>query len=410
MGRPHSRIAALLLLLLVAAVSVQAKVITGLDVLAAENFDRLRGKRVGVITNHTGVDAKGRSIIELLSGATGVTLAAIFSPEHGFTGRARDGAVIGDDRWKDIPIYSLYGKTHRPTVDMLAGLDALVFDIQDIGARFYTYITTMGYALEECANSGIEFYVLDRPNPVTGRIVEGEILDPAVRHFTAYFSVPVRHGMTVGEIAQWHNTKSGLKAKLRVVRMEGWARGWWDETGLRFLPPSPNIRTPRAALLYSGIGAFEATNISVGRGTGSPFEVFGAPWLDGRELARRLNDSGLSGVVFKPARFVPKGDNRYAGEVCRGVRVQVKDREAVRPVDIFILASFIIRDLAGEKFVPRWNEMPRVTGTERFREFFQTGAAPEKLLTEVYADVEKFMWERKPFLLYSDEPIRRRER
>lgn len=394
--------AALLLMLLVVRVPAQAKVKTGLDVLAAENFAPLRGKRIGVITNHTGVDAKGRTIIDVLSRAPGVTLAAIFSPEHGFTGRARDGAVIGNDQWKDIPIYSLYGKTHRPTVDMLAGLDALVFDIQDIGARFYTYITTMGYALEECANTGVEFYVLDRPNPVTGTIVEGEILDPAVRHFTAYFSIPVRHGMTVGELAQWHNAKAGLNAKLHVVKMEGWDRGWWDETGLRFIPPSPNIRSPRAALLYAGIGAFEATNVSVGRGTNAPFEVFGSPWLDGTELARRLNASGLSGVVFKPTRFVPKGDNLYAGENCRGVRVQVKDRDALRPVYIFILASFIIRDLSGDKFIPRWKEMPRVTGTRRFQEMFESGAAPEKLLTEVYADVERFMEERKPYLLYPE--------
>ncbi|MGQ0644539.1 MAG: exo-beta-N-acetylmuramidase NamZ family protein [Elusimicrobiota bacterium] len=380
--------------------SARAEVFTGLDVMVADGFLPLRGKKVGVITNHTGVDRRGRHIVDLLKSEPSVKLAAVFSPEHGFTGRVEHGQRIEDDIHGGVLVYSLYGKTKRPTPEMLKGLDALVFDIQDVGARFYTYITTMGYALEEAAKAGIEFYVFDRPNPITGRIVEGEILDPSIRHFTAYFSVPARHGLTVGEIAVLHNDQARLGARLRVIKMEGWNRGWWQDTGLKFIPPSPNIRDPRTALLYSGIGAFEATNVSVGRGTSIPFQVLGAPWMDGKALAKRLSKARLPGVRFKPVTFMPDGQNLYSGQLCRGVRLVVTDPDALRTMDVFTHAACAVRDLYRTRFELRWEEMPRLVGSKRFEDAFISDQTAKQILVPFHAGAEAFMRQRKPYLLY----------
>ncbi|OGR86146.1 MAG: hypothetical protein A3A86_03130 [Elusimicrobia bacterium RIFCSPLOWO2_01_FULL_60_11] len=276
------KLSPLLVSFFLAAQPACAKVLLGIDVLEKGGFKELKGKNVGLITNHTGMDSKGRSTIDVLHAAPGVKLVKLFSPEHGIRGRAEHGKAVedGKDAKTGLPIFSLYGKTQRPTADMLKGLDALVFDIQDIGTRFYTYTTTLAYALEESARAGIEFVVLDRPNPLTGSIVEGVPLDPSIKHFTAYLQVPVRHGLTVGEIAKWHNGTAWIHARLTVVQMQGWSRPMsWEDTGLKFRPTSPNIRTVTAAVLYPGIGGFEATNLSVGRGTSEPFEVFGAPWI-----------------------------------------------------------------------------------------------------------------------------------
>lgn len=377
--------------------------LTGLDVLVAENFAPLAGKKVGVITNQTGVDRKGRHIVSLLAHAPEVKLAAIFAPEHGFAGKVSHGEFVQDSTLKGVPVYSLYGVTKRPSTEMLAGLDALVFDMQDIGTRFYTYITTMGYALEEAAKAGLEFYVLDRPNPISGTVVEGSPLDDDVRHFTAYFSIPTRHGLTVGELARWHDAHAGLKAKLHVIEVQGWRRGFWEQTRLRFIPPSPNIRSTRAALLYSGIGGFEATNVSVGRGTASPFEIFGAPWLDADALARHLNGLRLAGARFKTVNFTPQGKNLYAGQICRGVRVDMTDRAAIRPVDIFIHAACFIRDKHPVDFEPRWAEMPFIVGSTAFEKNFVGGAKAEVLLEKIHGDAAGFERDRVSFLLYNAE-------
>jgi N-acetylmuramic acid 6-phosphate etherase len=385
---------------LLLAMDGRAAVKTGLDVLQEQNFSVLAGKVVGLVTNHTGIDRQGKHIVEILSRAPGVRLAAVFSPEHGFSGRVEHGQFVGDSSLEGVPLYSLYGATKRPAPEMLKGLDALVFDMQDIGTRFYTYITTMGYALEEAARAGLEFYVLDRPNPITGTVVEGEVLDPGIRHFTAYYSIPTRHGLTVGEIATLHNDQARLEAKLHVVRMQGWTRGGWQGTGLRFVAPSPNIRSVRAALLYPGIGAFESTNVSVGRGTDRPFEIFGAPWVDGPALARRLEALRLPGVRFKAVRFTPKGKNLYAGQACQGVRVRVTDRNRVRPVDIFVHAACALRDKHRLAFQPRWDEMPFVVGSREFEKWFVAGAPPENLLERIHKSAEEFMEARKPYLLY----------
>jgi uncharacterized protein YbbC (DUF1343 family) len=373
---------------------------TGLDVLQSQGFASLKGKRVGLIINHTAVNQRGEPLADLLRRAEGVHLAAIFSPEHGFTGRIEHGQRVENDSYQGIRIYSLYGDTKRPAPETLKDLDALVFDIQDVGARFYTYITTLAYALEEAAKAGLEFYVLDRPNPAGGHVVEGAVLDSEIRHFTAYFSVPARHGMTVGELARWHNDKAGLNARLMVVPVQGWSRNvWWEKTGLPFLPPSPNIRTPKTALLYGGIGIFESTNVAVGRGTPTPFELFGAPWMDGKEVARRLNALRLPGVRFKAARFTPQRD-RYAGEPCSGVRVIVTDRDLIRPVDIFMHAACLLRELSPAEFQPRWEEMPRMVGSREFERLYKSGASAEEILKWTHQSAESFLKQREPFLLY----------
>lgn len=389
------------------ALSLHAKVLLGIDVLHRDNFALLQGKRIGLITNHTGVDSHGKSTIDLLWKAKGkgVNLVALFSPEHGIRGKAGHGQNISDEKdpKTGLPIFSLYGKTKRPTAEMLQGIDALVFDIQDIGTRFYTYTTTLAFALEEAAKKNIEFFVLDRPNPITGSIVEGEILSPNIKHFTAYLQIAVRHGMTVGEIANWYNKTARLNAKLTVVKMEGWnCTMWWDETGLGFRPPSPNIKNLRAAILYPGVGAFEATNVAVGRGTSHPFEKIGAPWIDGEMLAEKLNYFQLSGFEFKPTKFTPK-DDLYKGQRCQGVEIVIKDRNEVRPVDLFVQAAMILREVYPKKFEMRWDEIARVTGSDEFKKMLEMNDSAETIIEYFHAKAEQFKESRKPYLLYDEE-------
>ncbi len=379
------------------------KVLLGIDVLEQENFKSLAGKKIGLVTNHTGTDRNGRTTIDVLFQAPNVRLLRLFSPEHGIRGKEKDGAVISDgkDAKTGLPIYSLYGKTNRPTKEMLQGLDALVFDIQDIGTRFYTYTTTLAYCLEEAAKRNIEFVVLDRPNPITGSITEGEVLSPEVRHFTAYLEIPTRHGLTVGEIANWVNQTKSLNAKLTVIKMKNWRRTmWWDETGLAFRPTSPNIRDLNTALLYSGVGAFEATNVSVGRGTKKPFQIFGAPWItSAEEFAERLNLANLPGFEFEAVQFKPK-DDLYRGETCRGVKIKVTDREKARPIDLFINAFMILRELYPQNFEPRWTEIERVTGSGRLKKMIEMKYTAETILEVYRGKANDFVKSRKKVLLY----------
>ncbi|OGR85568.1 MAG: hypothetical protein A2901_01895 [Elusimicrobia bacterium RIFCSPLOWO2_01_FULL_54_10] len=388
--------------LMLSSQALWAKVMLGIDVLEKNKFDLLEGKSVGLITNHTGVNGQGKSTIDILSKAPGVKLVKLFSPEHGIRGDALHGQTVvdGKDPVSGLSVLSLYGRTQRPTPEMLNGIDVLVFDIQDIGTRFYTYTTTLAYALEEAAKAGIEFIVLDRPNPITGSIVEGEPLDDSINHFTAYLRVPVRHGMTVGELANWHCKTKGLKVKLTVVMMQGWQREmWWENTGLKFRPTSPNIRTVTAATLYPGIGGFEATNLSVGRGTSRPFEVFGAPWLNAKVLVSRLSFFRTPGFEFQSADFKPKSD-LYAGEECQGIKVILKDREAARPVDLFVVIFTALQELHPKKFKARWDEMPRITGSDRFEDMLERGQSAETINTQWRDEAQKFIEKRKEYLLY----------
>jgi uncharacterized protein YbbC (DUF1343 family) len=296
-------------------------VASGIDVLAAAHFAPLVGLRVGLITNHTGLDAAGRRTRDLLYHAPGVQLVALFSPEHGLDGRVDAPVASGREPATNLPVYSLYGEVKRPTAAMLAGLDALVFDIQDVGVRFYTYMTTMAYAMEAAAQHGLAFYVLDRPNPLSGALVQGPLLDPDLRSFTGYFPLPTRHGMTVGELATMFNTERHLDARLHVIKMRGYQRHiWYDETGLQWVGSSPNLPTLTAATLYPGVAMVEGANVSVGRGTATPFALLGAPWMDGPSLAAYLNARQIPGVRFLPSAFTPTG-YRYGHQRCHGVQI-----------------------------------------------------------------------------------------
>jgi len=324
-------------------------VYSGLDMLAAERFAPLVGRRVGLITNQSGIDAKGRHAIDLLRQAPGVTLAAVFSPEHGLDGLLDRKIASGIDARTALPVHSLYGEVTRPTPTMLQGLDALVFDVQDAGVRFYTYISTMAYAMEAAAAAGIDFYVLDRPNPIGGERVEGPLLDDNLRSFTGYFPLPIRYGMTAGELAQLFNTENRIGAKLHVIKMRGYKRAdWYDQTGLRWINPSPNLRSLTEVALYPGVALVEGANVSVGRGTATPFEVLGAPWIDARQLSDYLNARAIAGVKFKPATFTPS-ENRYGGRVCNGVAIALVDRGALdSPLLGVEIASALQRLYPGE--------------------------------------------------------------
>ncbi len=380
---------------------------SGLDVLVAEGFKPLKGKRVGVLTNSTAVDRRGRSIVELLASAEGVTLAAIFSPEHGYAAASESENIASGTtkiNGKDVPLHSLYKggiKGMRPTPEQLKGLDALVFDIQDIGARFYTYLATMGMALEEAKTAGVDFVVLDRPNPIRGDLVEGPILaDPKLRFLTptAYFQIPVRHGMTAGEMALWHNRSVGHR-RLSVIKLRGWKRDQWhDQTGLPWVPPSPNMPDIDAAALYPGIGIFEASNLAVGRGTPIPFRWIGAPWLNAENIVGRLQGT-VEGVEFSVQDYTPS-KSVFAGQACRGVKITITDRDAMRPLAVFRRLALAIRDENPKEFEWRWDEVKRMVGVDEFRLMWETGADDAAFLGLFDKGPRDFEPSRQAVLLY----------
>lgn len=303
------------------------KFATGIDQLAAQDFAPLTGKRVAVITNHTGRDLQGNATLDLLRLAANVRVVAIFSPEHGLSGKLDQKISSGIDPDTGLPVYSLYGEHKRPSEEMLKGVDALVFDIQDAGVRFYTYITTMAYAMEAAAKAGIDFYVLDRPNPINSRDVQGPVLDADLKSFVGYYAMPIRHGLTVGELAGMFNAENHIGVRLHVIPMQGYQRSqWFDDTGMAWVPPSPNLRSLTQAILYPGVAMVESANVSVGRGTDSPFEILGAPWLKADDLAAQLNARAIPGVRFSAVGFTPKA-YPYKNKVCQGVRIELFDRD-----------------------------------------------------------------------------------
>jgi uncharacterized protein YbbC (DUF1343 family)/CubicO group peptidase (beta-lactamase class C family) len=325
---------------------------TGLDVLVRNQFASLAGQSVGLITNQTGRDASGRRTIDVLAAAPGVRLTAIFSPEHGLSGEANTDVPHGRDPVTGVPVWSLYGSVKRPTPAMLKDVTVLVFDIQDVGVRYYTYLTTLVYVMEEAARQRLPVVVLDRPNPITGRHVEGPLMDLDLASFTAPHPIPVRTGMTIGEFGRMAAAERQIPVSLTVIPLEGWERGrWYDETTLPWVNPSPNIRSVTQALLYSGIGLLEATNLSVGRGTEWPFEVVGAPWIEPNSLAGALSALGLPGVTFEPLTFTPTADV-YARVACGGVRFIVTDREAIRPVTLGLTVARVLRERYRDQFRP----------------------------------------------------------
>jgi uncharacterized protein YbbC (DUF1343 family) len=379
---------------------------TGIDVLEAHGFDSLKagdGKRkIGLVTNQTGVDADGRRTIDVLQGAPGVSLEAIFSPEHGVTG-AVDTTDIGNskDAVTGVPVYSVYGATdaaRRPSLEVLKGLDAVVFDIQDAGVRFYTYETTLGYFLEAAAKAGIEMIVLDRPNPITGSFVQGPVSDAGHESFTNYASLPVRHGMTMGELAQMFNVERNIGAKLKVIPLEGWLRGdWYDSTGLTWVNPSPNLRSLREAELYPGVALIEGTNVSVGRGTDTPFEWIGAPWIKARELSEYLNARAISGVRFVPVSFTPSS-SVYAGQLCQGVNFVVLDRNTLDAPELGVELALALRKLYPKDF--KMERMAELLVNQAAYDALAAGQDPRRVAEGWREALEKFGEVRAKYLLY----------
>lgn len=376
-----------------------AAVRCGIDVLARDGYQLLQGKRIGLITNHTGINLAGESTAQLLAHAPGVQLVALFSPEHGLAG-ALDVANIRDsqDAETGVKVWSLYGATRKPTDESLQGIDVLVFDIQDVGARFYTYISTLALAMEAAAAKGLEFVVLDRPNPINGVDVGGPVLEAERESFVACHTLPVRHGMTVGELATLFRTERTPSCKLTVVRIEGWKRvDRFDATGLMWVNPSPNMRSLTEALLYPGIGLLEMTNLSVGRGTDTPFEIVGAPWIDGRTLAMALNQMALPGARFVPRRFTPTA-SKFAGETCEGINVMITDWARFDPLQVGFAVAHLLHRLYPEKWdVAGYDKLLLDEPTWRA---VRDGKTPTEIMA-VYADeLKEFQRRRLPCLLY----------
>ena len=374
------------------------RVQTGLDVLEAQKFAPFRNKHVGLITNHTGIDAQGRSIVDLLSHAPGVHLVALFSPEHGLLGRNDESVASSKDAATGLPIYSLYGETRRPTDEMLHGIDTLVFDIQDAGVRFYTYTATMGYCMEEAAKHKIAFYVLDRPNPIGGTIVEGPVLDADKTNFVAYFPLPVRYGLTIGELAQFFNAENHIDADLHVVSMKNWHRNYFFEsTGIRWIPPSPNLRTTKGAVLYPGIEILQNAGVSVGRGTETPFEEFGAPWISGEAVVAALNERHLPGLRFANQPFIPV-TGLYSGQRCGGVGIRITDRQAVRAMRMGLEIALVLKKLYPENFDPA--KLEQLIGNAETMRQLQAGTSAEEIVSSWSPDLAAFEQLRHKYFLY----------
>ena len=387
--------------------SRNGQVKTGIDVLEADGFSELHaapGKpfRVGLVTNQTGVDSKGQRTADVLAHAPAVELVAIFSPEHGIAGKL-DTEDIGNskDAATGAPIFSVYGNSdtkRRPAAEELAGLDAIVYDIQDVGVPFYTYESTLGYFLEAAAKADKQIVVLDRPNPINGAFVQGPVADAGTESFVGYWQTPIRHGMSIGELAKMFNAERGIGAKLTVVGMEGWMRGdWFDSTGLPWVNPSPNMRSLNEATLYPGVGMIEATNISVGRGTETPFEVVGAPWIDSMALARYLNARDLSGVRFVPVNFTPAG-SEYVGKLCGGVNIIVTDRNALDAPELGLEVASALQQLYPEQY--KVAGLDRLMRNKASLDAVIKGDDPRRIAEKWQDEIEQFEKVRAKYLIY----------
>ena len=408
-----------LFLLLVCGITAAAacrsgttRVLTGLDVLLGEEASLLSGNKVGIVTNHSGISSTGEHIVDALGRLPGLSIEALFAPEHGIRGdlpdAAREASYV-DDR-TGIRVWSLYGRFFKPTPEMLEGIDTLIFDIQDVGARFYTFISTMGLVMEAAAERGIRFIVLDRPDPITGNIIEGPILEEKLSSFVGKYPLPIRYGMTPGELAQMIKGEGWMEGMdrldLQVIPMEGWQRSmWYDETGLPWVGPSPNIPHMMTAVLYPGMCLIEALNVSEGRGTMKPFEQMGAPWIDGKELAARMNALRLPGIRFKSKTFIPAGlphaapRPKYRDEAVQGLEMIVTDRESLRPVDVMVHLFIALKELYPEDLVLRTN-LERLIGIRSFRSSVNKRRSPGEILGEWEPGLEGFRRDRLPYLIY----------
>ncbi|GAB4230003.1 MAG: DUF1343 domain-containing protein [Methyloligellaceae bacterium] len=395
------------------------RVVTGAQRLVREDFERLAGKRVGLIANHT-TRVKEGHLADLLHASRRVALVALFGPEHGLrgTGDASEKIAHGRDEKTGVPVYSLYGDTRQPTADMLRGIDVLIFDIQDVGARFYTYISTMGLAMQVAAQAGIPFMVLDRPNPLGGVYMSGHLVTPENISFVSQYPIPLAHGMTAGELARMIGGEGFLpgleKLRLEVVAMAGWRRDMlWSDTGLAWRPTSPNIPDFETALIYPGAGFFEATTASEGRGTGKPFRLIGTPWSDGGRLAETLNARRLPGVSFAPARFTPKrlpgmaSDPKHRGKALDGVEITLTDPRLFQPVETGVHLLHAFREEAkaqGKRLIDRPDWLAKLAGTRRFHDLLRKGGEPQAVIADWRKDIAAFAQKRAPYLLY--EPRR----
>ena len=375
---------------------------TGIEVLLHDRIDLVHGKNVGLITNPTGVNRELVSDVDLLVHTPGVHLVALFGPEHGIRGAQQAGASVGSGRdpITGLPVYSLYGKTRQPTPAMLTGVDVLVFDIQAVGARFYTYLYTMADAMKAAAAARIPIIVLDRPNPIGGTKVQGPVLDPKYASFVGEYPIPLRYGMTIGELAEFFNNQFHIGADLTVVKMRGWTRSmYYDGTPLQFVMPSPNMPTETTALVYPGMGLAEGTNVSEGRGTTRPFEIVGAPWIDAERLSRVLNEKHLAGVRFRPVHFTPTF-SKYEGKPCNGVEVHVMDRDAFNPVVVGLTVIATIHDLYPRQFAFNASDFDRLVGNDWVRQDIEKGVPVSEMQRRWKADLSQFEKVRQKYLLY----------
>jgi len=372
---------------------------TGLDVLAMERFGTVGGK-VGLITNQSGVDRQLRSSADLLSHRG--LLQVLFAPEHGLSGAQEAGEVVGDGGRSPfgVPVYSLYGKVKKPTPEMLRGVDLLIYDIQDVGSRTYTYLSTLRGALEVAAEMGIEIWVLDRPDPLGGRMLDGPVLGERYESFVGPHTVPLCYGMTPGELARMLNAERKIGARLRVVPLDGWRRGMtFEDTGLPWVAPSPNIPTADTCPIYCGFVLLEGTNLSEGRGTTRPFKLLGAPWLDARKLAEGLNRKGIPGARFRPTEFTPTF-SKYEGELCRGVEVHVTDVRRFKAPEAVVAVLAAVRRLHPDKFRIRASSFDRLAGGDDLRLALERGDEVGLIVSGWKGPLEEFKKRRQAFLLY----------
>jgi uncharacterized protein YbbC (DUF1343 family) len=380
----------------------------GAEALLEDHKDLIKGKRVGLITNPTGVDQNLTSVVDLLFNDPDVELTALYGPEHGVRGSAQAGAYVEYyiDEKTQLPVYSLYGKTKKPTPDMLENVDVLLFDIQDVGTRFYTYIYTMAYAMEAAKENDIPFIVLDRPNPLGGVKVEGPVLETEYKSFVGNYEIPLRHGMTVGELAMLFNEEFNIGADLTVVEMDRWKRTMnYDETPLEFVMPSPNMPTLDTAFVYPGAALIEGTNVSEGRGTTKPFELIGAPFINSDELAAELNSLDLPGVKFRAASFTPTF-SKHSGKLSHGIQIHITDYESFEPIVTGLHIVKTIHDMYPEDFEFRAEDSKGIsffdllTGNGWIREEIEAGTSVEEIQSMWEDDLKEFKQVREKYLLY----------
>lgn len=373
---------------------------TGLDILVHEQTQLLKNQRVGLVSMPAAVLPDLTSSLDALRRA-GLKVTALFGPEHGFGGAALDGAQVGDatEPRTGLPVYSLYGATNEPTAEMLANVDILVFDMQDVGVRFYTYLSTLFHVLRGAGKANKPVFVLDRPNPITGSLVEGGPITLGFESFVGIINIPIRHGMTLGELANYINKEYALNADLHVFRIHGWQRVmWFDETALPWVPTSPAMPHLSTATLYPGMCLLEGTNLSLGRGTALPFEVCGAPWLDGYVLAAAMNGLKLPGVRFRAAIFTPSASN-HAGSECHGVQVHVTERDSLRPVEMALHLIAVARCMSGEAW--RWNpHFERLAGGSDLRSSLEEGTGVDVIIAMWEESISDFLGQREKYLLY----------